>query len=200
MQHCNAVPLAYVCAAMQERVAADPYARLINGIEYSGIVTPLSCGSMATSLSSPSSSSSRQAEQHRIEEVRSSYRVLHRWTDKSLGAGFDVLVFPKCVIALNPTDPAASKTVVFPTSHDTKFRVFYKKNADCCESIACNESAEIRSEAPSSATASSPLSQKFVSELRICVRDSSVGVANEDLFRTTSPADIVLRWIDAKDQ
>jgi hypothetical protein len=155
---------------------------------------------MSTSSSSPTPKSSRQAEQHRVDEVRSSFRVLHRWTDKSLGAGFDVLVFPKCVIALDPLDPASSKTVVFPSSHDTKLRVFYKKNADCCDLPEYFDGAKTRSEAPSSAAVVTSSPQKFISELRICVRDCPVGVLNEDMFRVTHSSDIVLRWIDSKDQ
>ena len=155
---------------------------------------------MAAYSSPPTASLTRQAEQQRVDEVRSSFRVLHRWSDKSLGAGFDVLVFPKCVVALDPIDPASSKTVVFPTSHDTKFRVFYKKNADCCDSFVSNEGAKTRAEVPSPASAVTSSPQKFVSELRICVRDCSGGVSNDELFRATHSTDIVLRWIDSKDQ
>ena len=80
---------------------------------------------------SPSLSLPMQAEQQRIKEVQSSFQVLHRWTDKSWGEGFDVLVFPKCVIALDPNDPSSSKIIAF--SHDTKVHPFYKRNSECCE-------------------------------------------------------------------
>ena len=103
-----------------------------------------------------------------------------------------MIVFPKCVMSLDPMDAAASQVIVFPTSPEFKVRVFYKKNAECCEAPICGSSKDSK---PGSAVASSSL--KFISELRICARESSIGVANEDYFSSASPSDIVLRWIDA---
>ena len=163
---------------------------------------------MASAFSSPSLPSAMQNEQQRIDDVKSSFRVLHRWTDKSWGAGFDVLVFPKCVMLLDPVDPASSKVIVFPTNQEFKVRVFYKQNAECCESPICRDSSKSASaevafkllDNPAvtphraAVTSSSP---KFISELRICAREIATDVSNEDFFRTASPSDIVLRWIDA---
>lgn len=146
--------------------------------------------SMASAFSSAALPSAMQNEQQRIDDVKSSFRVLHRWTDKSWGAGFDVLVFPKCVMLLDPVDPASSKVIVFPTNQEFKVRVFYKKNAECCETPICRDSSK-----PASAVTSS--SPKFISELRICAREIATDVSNDDFFRTASPSDIVLRWIDA---
>ncbi len=145
-----------------------------------------------------------QAEQQRIKEVQSSFQVLHRWTDKSWGEGFDVLVFPKCLIALDPNDPSSSKIIAF--SHDTKVHPFYKRNSECCEETLCG--AEIHREtststkresisSPPSAVSSVP--KRIVSELRISVRDNSVGPSNQDPF-LASPNDVVLRWVTVEDK
>jgi hypothetical protein len=153
---------------------------------------------------SPSLSFPRQTEQQRVKEVQCSFQVLHRWTDTSWGVGFDVLVFPKCVIALDPKDPSSSKIIAF--SHDTKVFPFYKMKAEYCEETFCG--AENQRESSTSTkreSTSSPLSavssapKKTVSELRICVRDNSVGPSNQDPFQA-SPNDVVLRWVAVEDK
>jgi hypothetical protein len=157
---------------------------------------------MASDPSSPSLHSATQLEQQRIKDVKSSFQILHRWTDTSCGAGFDVLVFPKCVIVLDPKDPASSKTIVF--SQDSKVYPFYTKKA---EDVAREEenrrdaSADSRKVAAevTAATATPSAAQKHISELRICVRDSSIGREKEDIFQL-SPNDIVLRWLAANDK
>jgi hypothetical protein len=132
------------------------------------------------------SGSSIQTEEQHLDDVKSSYLVLHRWSDKSWGPGFDVIVFPKCVVALDPITPTSSKVIVFPSNHDTKFRVFY--------------TAKLRPEELSPARSTPSPSHEFVSELRICVRDTSAGVPVEDLFRANTCTDIVLRWVDTSDK
>ena len=139
----------------------------------------------------------RQAEQQRVDDVKSSFQVLHRWTDTSLAQGFDVLVFSKCVIVLDPNDPGSSKTIVF--SKDTKVFPFYKMKAECCEVTFCGSKSQRESVSSISSAGSVAQPKKYISELRICVRDSSGGVGNDTLFLSSSD-DIVLRWIAPEDK
>ena len=173
------------------------------------------CGHIKAALHQPSScdtsemasaplclpvDSARHAEEKRIDDVKKSFRVLHRWTDKSCGGGFDVVVFPDCVLQLDPAELASSKVIVFPASKVIKFRVIY--------------TAKVPGETPIEQGMSSPVSavstpsQEFLSELRICVRDCSHSdaaesaklLAQENLFRQENPTDIVLRWKDRNDK
>jgi hypothetical protein len=155
-------------------------------------------GKSIMSLNSESSLlSARQAEQQRMDDVKSSFQVLHRWTDASLGLGFDVLVFPKCVIVLDPNDPASSKTIVF--SKDTKVFPFYKMKAECCEDIFCGSKSQRETVSSTSSSGSVAQPKKYISELRICVRDSSASRGNDTLFLSSSD-DIVLRWVAPEDK
>ena len=150
--------------------------------------------------SAPQVDLAQHAEEKRVDDIKKSFRVLHRWTDKSWGGGLDVIVFPDGVIQLDPAEPVSSKVIVFPASKVMKFRVMY--------------TAKVPGENPMEQGASSPLSSasspalEFLSELRICVRDCSNSeevergkiLAQENLFLKTNPSDIVLRWKDRNDK
>ena len=138
---------------------------------------------MASAASSTAVSAPEVEAQH-SHEIKRCFKLLHRWSDKSWGPGFDVLVFPECVMQLQPTpaDPTSSKIVVFPTSKAVKFRVIYTANTDTGQTLQSTPSS-----------AAPPQSQECVSELRICLRDCS---QSDGIDTGQTDHDIVLRWKD----
>ena len=73
---------------------------------------------------SPADTAAVNFEALRAGIVQNRFQVLHRWTDNSWEAGFDVLVFPECVVQLG-----TSKVIAFPQSNVARFRVMHYPDA-----------------------------------------------------------------------